>query len=162
MQIKNVWLNKMENKEKIQEILNKEIKIKYSEILAYDPSKVPMLAGMDNWDKDHPMTEEYRQMMEELGMLARYMAMKMSSGCGEVKESMIKRCACLSVILHQMIESMAIDGWHMYGLTAELHHDVYMNMGGRSRTIELLNIIRERTQKLNQKRQEEIGRGLYE
>ena len=154
----------MENKNNSenQEILNKEIKIKYSDVLAYDPTKIPILDGMQNWDKDHPVSKEYKDMMEELGMLAHYMAMKMSTGCEEVKGSMIKRCAALSIILHEIINNIAIDGWHIYGLTAELHHDVYMNLGGKIRTIELLNFIKMRTLQKQAEAQKEMGRGLYE
>jgi hypothetical protein len=100
---------------------------------------------MANWDKDQKPTEEYTKMMEELGVLAHYIAMKISCGCPEVQDSIIKRCASLSIILNELLMNTAIDGWHVYGLTAELHHNVYMNMGGRAKTLELLQLIRAKT-----------------
>jgi hypothetical protein len=138
--------------EEEKQFLNKEIKIKYSDVLNYDPKNVPFPVGMGNWDKTNQPTEEYKNMMGELSMLMKYVAMKISEGCPEVKESMIKRCATLSVLLNDLVGNVAIDGWHAYGITSELHNNLYMSMSGKMKTLELLRTINTiNQQKVKQK-----------
>jgi hypothetical protein len=131
-----------------KDFINKQVIINYKDVMPYNPNNVPIPIGMKEWKINELPSKEYAEMMSELIILIRYIAMKISQGCSEVQESMPKRCASLSLILNELVQSVAIDGWHMYGLTLELQQNTYMSLGGKTQVIDILNAINIANKKL--------------
>lgn len=144
----------MENQK--SEKQDKEIKISYSEVLNFDPTKIPIPECMGGWDKENPQSKEYGDMMEELGILARYISMRLATG-PEVKDNVTKRCASFAIILNEIVINTSLDGWHVYGVLSELQNNIYMSISGRMKTIELLKMISLRSQ---QKVKEKMGSAI--
>lgn len=120
--------------------MNKSIMIKYSDVINYDPLKAFRPENIEMWNANSPQTQEYKDMMEELTVLVRYIAMRISTG-PEVKDNTLKRCATYSTLLNELVINVAVDGWHTYGVLMELSNNVYMSMSGKMKTIELLRSI---------------------
>jgi len=136
-----------------KEFIEREITIKNKDILEFNPMKTPLPVGTIVWDEKHQPIAEYVSMMKDLIMLCRFIGKAISEG-PETIDSMTKRCATLSVVLAELINSVAIDGWHLYGVTSELQLNTYMALGGKQRTIELLQMI----SKINQvKAEKNVG-----
>lgn len=131
----------------MSETENKEIKINLTDLKNYDVLKVPVLEGEQNWSENSPQTQEYINLVSELEILAKYMAMRISTG-PEVKDSILKRCATLNVILDTLVTNVAISGWDLYGVTGELWLNMYMSMSGKIKTVQLLRAIHNQNQKL--------------
>lgn len=130
-------------KEKVK-VKDKVIIIKYSDVLGKKISnKLPDCFSI--WDKDHPQSKEYEAMMEELAVLIQYIAMKLNTG-PEVSESIMKRCASLSVLFYEMLTKTCIDGYHAYGVISEIEKNLYMDIGGKQKVIELLQFMSIRAQ----------------
>jgi hypothetical protein len=134
----------MSSKELTEEekrFLDAEFCIKRKDIIEYSPVNVPLPVGSTTWSKDNPPSQEYKEMLDKIVTLTRYIGMEISKGCPELEENMVKRCSTLSIIFDELIRSVAIDGWHLYGLTAELHNNVYMSLGGKEKVLELLQAL---------------------
>lgn len=124
----------------VEKWLNKEIIIKYKDVLSVDLSKIELPELLEGWTSQKPQTQEYKDLVEELGVIAKYIALRISTG-PEVKDSITKRCATLSVILSAIVENTLIDGFHAYGVLSEVEKNLYMDISGKHKTINLLRMI---------------------
>jgi hypothetical protein len=132
--------NKLSEEEQRQ-FLEKEICVKYKDVINFNPMNSPLPSGLNNWNDKNPPTKEYKEILADLVLLTRFIGMKISEGCPELKENMIKRCATLSIIFEELAKSVAIDGWHLYGLTSELHNNTYMSLNGKQKIVEVISAI---------------------
>jgi len=92
------------------------------------------------WKDTSEVSEEYKDMAEELQILCAYIAHRLNEG-PEVSASHVKKCATLKSVLENIILQTFIDGYHRYGVLLEVILNVYMKISGKMRTIQLLKEI---------------------
>jgi|SRR3989304_9496988 len=131
--------------EKTEKALNKEIVIKYKDVLSVDLNKIEVPELLKIWSAKEPQTQEYKDLVEELGVIAKYIGVRISTGA-EVKDSISKRCATLSVILSAIVENTLIDGYSAYGVLSEIEKNLYMDITGKHKTLDLLKLIHLKSQ----------------
>jgi hypothetical protein len=127
-------------KSESQRVLNLKLNIKELENLKV-PELDKKLFGV--WEKESDVSKEYCELAHLSCMIARYLAACVNEG-PEVKDNLSKRMILTKQILEEFLGHVAINGWMLYGLLFEYSNDVYMDISGNRKTIELLQKIQKR------------------
>ena len=97
------------------------------------------------WEKESDFSKEYLEMQQSVHLIARYLAACVNEG-PEVKDNISKRMVLTKQILEEFLGHVAINGWMLFGLISEYSHDVYADMCGTQKTLQLLRKIQKKTE----------------
>ena len=126
---------KKQKSEKDERILKVEINL--SKLSKY---KVPSLPKTLVWDKEEEVSQEYKNMLDMVIGLARYLAVCCNEG-PEVNKNVGKRMITAKIILEEFLSHLAINGWLLYGLLFEQSNDIYDSITGHRNIIRHLRKI---------------------
>lgn len=110
-----------------------------------DNLKVPSLDEkmFKVWENPEEISKEYIELQRMTNLVARYLAACCNEG-PEVKDNISKRMILIKSILHEFLAHVAINGWMLYGLLSEFSKDIYADISGTQKTIELLKKIQKK------------------
>jgi len=97
------------------------------------------------WEKGDQISDEYVELQRMTTLLARYLAACCNEGV-EVKDNVSKRMILTKSILREFLIHVGINGWMLYGLLSEFSHDVYQDISGTQKTLELLKRIQTKAE----------------
>jgi len=116
----------------------RKIKIEVGKPYLMTKEELPAVpAALQSWANPKAMSKEYLEMTGELLTMARYIALRLNQG-PETEESVVKRTSTLKAVLYEIITHTFMDGYHRYGMLYELLMDIYMDIGGKAKTVQLL------------------------
>jgi len=119
-----------------------------------NPIERRMQQGCEIWQKDTDITPEFKDMMENLKYLSKYLAVCINEG-PEVKDNIMKRMVALKLVIEEIFQNVNINGYLAYGILFETLGDVYMNISGKQKTIGLLRQLFKKGEEIAKKKGED-------
>lgn len=105
--------------------------------------KVPSITAnkaLSIWESGEKITDGYLELFSTSQLISKFLAISCNEGA-EVNESVTKRMVLAKAIIEEFLENISLNGWMVYGLLSEIQHDVYQDMSGAQKTIDLLKKI---------------------
>jgi len=107
--------------------------------------------GCEIWQKDEDLSPEFKDMVENVKYIAKYLAVCINEG-PEVKDNIMKRMVVLKLVFEEILQNANINGYLAYGVLFESLGDVYMNVSGKQKMVGLLRQLFSRGEELSKEK----------
>jgi hypothetical protein len=109
--------------------------------------------GCEIWQKDEDLSPEFKDLMENLKYISKYLAVCVNEG-PEVKDNIMKRMVAIKLVIEEIFQNVNINGYLAYGILFETLGDVYMSISGKQKTVGLLKQLFSKGEELAKQKSE--------